>query len=263
VQGLKWVTPIDGELFKLFPKEVDKSWAAWAGSLADPGFECDGEFYKQAEVPGEVNGLRADLRRHYVQLLSDCTRQGGLHSICHGDPRLDNFYYKEDGSVGLLDWQLMGVACIATDISWVLCFHDLPSRFPSDVERLVADYFSQLQSLGGAPGKTLADLKEQVALAHLYSLGKAVIGTGGLANTDAHAKQIMHLLVSCCSPFFQSPSRVRWRPAHFRAGHSCSCSHDRDAKTRDHTDTLTWFARVYLPFVPRPRAATACRTLAC
>ena len=29
---------------------------------------------------------------------------------------------------------------------------------------------------------------------HLYTLGKAVIGTGGLANADEHALQIMHLL---------------------------------------------------------------------
>jgi|EP01044_Picomonas_judraskeda_P011916 hypothetical protein len=60
----------------------------------------------------------------------------------------------------------------------------------------VSDYFDQLQALGAAKDSTLAALKEQVALAHLYTLGKAVIGTGGLANTDEHAKQIMHLLVS-------------------------------------------------------------------
>lgn len=94
----------------------------------------------------------------------------------------------------------MGVACVATDISWVLCFHDLPSRYTeAEVEALVSDYFDELQALGGAPGSTLEALKEQVALAHLYTLGKAVIGTGGLANTDVHAKQIMHLLVSCMS----------------------------------------------------------------
>ena len=164
-------------------------------------------------------------------------------SVTHGDPRLDNFYFNdsyEDGAVGLLDWQLMGISCVATDISWALCFHDLPGRkytrkrlthmsgtavppqarglvalrvylfavstigfqgivltdgvctvgFPDDCDQMVADYFTQLQALGAATDRTLADLKEQVALAHLYSLGKAVIGTGGLANADTHALQV-------------------------------------------------------------------------
>lgn len=102
--------------------------------------------------------------------------------------------------MGLLDWQLMAKACVATDISWVMCYHDLPSRFTdAETKGLVSDYFDELQALGGAAGSTLDDLKEQIALAHLFTLGKAVIGTAGLGNSDRHAKQIMHLLVSSVS----------------------------------------------------------------
>ena len=33
----------------------------------------------------------------------------------------------------------------------------------------------------------------QVALSHLYSMGKSIIGTGGLGN-DEHGSRIMHIL---------------------------------------------------------------------
>lgn len=65
-QGLSWVNNIDGPVFALFPGEVKKAWAAWARSVTDPGFECDGEFYKRMTVPESVAGIRADLLANYV-----------------------------------------------------------------------------------------------------------------------------------------------------------------------------------------------------
>jgi aminoglycoside phosphotransferase (APT) family kinase protein len=79
--------------------------------------------------------------------MMQATMTFGFTSLAHGDPRMDNFYF--DGErTGLLDWQLMLVGNIATDISWVLCFHDLPMRFPADCDRLVDGYFARLQVIG-------------------------------------------------------------------------------------------------------------------
>jgi hypothetical protein len=65
-QGLSWVNNIDGPVFALFPGEVKKAWAAWVRSVSDPGFECDGDFYKRMTVPESVAGIRADLLANYA-----------------------------------------------------------------------------------------------------------------------------------------------------------------------------------------------------
>ena len=88
----------------------------------------------------------------------------------------------------------MSVNNIATDISWVLCFHDLPTLFPDAVDGLVSGYFARLQTLGGAPDVNEADFKEQLALGHLGSLGKAIIGAGGLDEDNPKAARLMHKL---------------------------------------------------------------------
>ena len=125
---------------------------------------CDNQLYQVASVPDEVNALRQPLTGdgQLIRLMTALAQEGGMITVCHGDPRLDNFYFGEDGGIGLLDWQLAAKAPIATDVSWVLCFHDLPRRFPDQVDGLVEGYFAKLQALGGAPGRTLADLREQV-----------------------------------------------------------------------------------------------------
>ena len=110
---------------------------------------------------------------------------------------LDNFYFNDDGSVGLLDWQIIATGPVTSDISWVLAFHDLYSRFTTEeVDMLLSGYWDELQTLSGGSGCTYEAFMELLALTHVATICKAVLGTGGLSNTDVHAKQIMHLLVS-------------------------------------------------------------------
>ena len=101
-------------------------------------------------------------------------------TICHGDPRIDNWFFDEkDGAgavvneIGLLDWQLMFKGGSATDISWYFST-TIDADDPSS-EGLVEIYYHALAKEEFKP--SLEEFKEELALAHIISYAKAIIST--------------------------------------------------------------------------------------
>ena len=66
---------------------------------------------------------------------------------------------------------------VAMDLSWVLCSHDLPTRYKRTATKLVNRYFARLQALGGAAGATIEQFREELALMHIVTLSRAILIT--------------------------------------------------------------------------------------
>jgi hypothetical protein len=134
-------------------------------------------------------------------------------TVCHGDVRTDNWFFEENfeekfvlkkritgslnvsNSVGLLDWKQAIRSSCSADISWFFCTS--LDADANNAEELLSVYFNALilsLAAGGTSdtsveraqvmGLTMAEFKEELALAHIYSFAKVVIRIGGLSDND-------------------------------------------------------------------------------
>ena len=125
-------------------------------------------------------------------------------TINHGDPRLDNFFFNEknnEQSIGLLDWQLIVKAGCAGDLSWFVCTSVTDEFATQHWDGLMALYFAELQknltdAQNAAYNFTLDELKEELGMAHVFSMGKIVIGSGGLDTNDPNNIIVMKNLAT-------------------------------------------------------------------
>jgi thiamine kinase-like enzyme len=124
-------------------------------------------------------------------------------TVIHGDTRIDNWFFNEkdsDGNVvneiGVLDWQLMARGGSALDLSWY--FQTTVDAKDSNSDGLIETYYNALDRLvtiqTGNPLPSLEEFKEELALAHVYSFCKTIIGAGGLDKNDTNTVQVMNLL---------------------------------------------------------------------
>ena len=107
----------------------------------------------------------------------DGGEDAGFSSVTHGDPHIDSFFFGGDEDsvgTGLFDWQQISIGHVGMDISWVLCVHDLATRYNRTATKLVNRYFKRLQSLGGAVGMTIEHFREDLALLHLVTMSRAI-----------------------------------------------------------------------------------------
>jgi aminoglycoside phosphotransferase (APT) family kinase protein len=212
--GLAWLlNPNHASIepaWKIANKYIKKSWDMWIDRVADPGFPVgDGTGFAKMEVPQEVVDLKdylyianPDKLEVYLQAFN------GPHSewltFCHGDARLDNFFFdeetwaSEDGMPGVIDLQLCQCANCALDVVYCLSIMSTYYRWPEEVDRLMRRYFDKLQAAGGAPGKELAEFEEQMAHAAWLRMMAAVLGTGGVDVENAlnpqQVLEVTHLL---------------------------------------------------------------------
>jgi thiamine kinase-like enzyme len=122
-------------------------------------------------------------------------------TVCHGDPRIDNWFFDEkDGAnnIGLLDWQLMVRGGCALDVSWY--FNTTVDADDAQNDGLIDTYFAALSKERGESRRqtlpSIEEFKEEVALAHVYSFCKTIIGAGGLNKNDRNTCEVMSLLTT-------------------------------------------------------------------
>lgn len=129
-------------------------------------------------------------------------------TVFHGDPRIDNWFFDEKDAagevvseVGLLDWQLMAKGSSACDLSWFYSTTmSAGDEEGGDGEDLVSVYYRELVSLGtvDAAEHTIEEYREELALCHLYSMAKIIIGAGGLDKNDENTVETMSILCRRC-----------------------------------------------------------------
>jgi phosphotransferase family enzyme len=89
-------------------------------------------------------------------------------TLIHGDLKLANIGIAPDGSIDMVDWQMVSVAPVAIELGWFLVSNvaSLPLQ-PNDV---VARYHAELRKLGRAGEGTAGDWEAQVHAAILVGL---------------------------------------------------------------------------------------------
>jgi len=138
------------------------------------------------------------------------------HTINHGDPRMDNFFFNEKGTdnkIGLLDWQLMIKGSATQDLSWFMCTNLTKAFRLEHWDGLLEMYFNELHKnlLVTRPKEftdsenfvskthtySLEQLKEEIGIGHIGSAAKIVIGCGGLDTNDPNNIKVMgHMSVN-------------------------------------------------------------------
>ena len=98
--------------------------------------------------------------------------------------------------IGLLDWQLMNQGGCAMDLSWY--FNTTVDADDPSSEGLIEVYYNKLvelrQAKGGDPLPPIEEFKEELAIAHIISFAKTIIGAGGLDKNDRNTVEVMSLL---------------------------------------------------------------------
>jgi len=185
--------------FKMIPKVSKDKSKTWDSGLVAASVKA---------APKEIQDFVAKFTKDVgaMSKISLFLSDSKLTTITHGDPRIDNFFFNETGpsdneilnEIGILDWQLMvKLSCVA-DLSW---FFSTTIAADSEVsEGLIEIYYEELTRLraeaeDGEPLPPIEKFKEELAIAHLSSLLKIVIGAGGLNKNDQNTVEVMNLLV--------------------------------------------------------------------
>jgi len=177
--GYDWMNRLDDKQYVgLAASEMKRNWAA---------FE---KFQGPKNIPDEIRRLVDPMSQECANV---CARQmnTGWAALCHGDPRADNFFDAETGELGVIDFQLVSMSCVAYDLSWFFISSVPVQIAQAEFSNLVGFYYGELTEhlrlKGLAPPGDVRELEEEIALAHLVGLCKFVISTGGADHSKQQA----------------------------------------------------------------------------
>lgn len=170
----------------------------WLGRLADPPFpESIAVAFEQAWGPvQELFGDRMPeeivvLGDRFPTLLPDLTARlsEAPFTLSHGDYRLDNIFFSEDGDIALCDWQLVDRSRGARDLAYFLTQNLTPTARAELEKPLVERYVARLES-HGVEGYGLDIAWEDYRLATLLAFVYPVIAGGGLDHANPRAIEL-------------------------------------------------------------------------
>jgi len=104
----------------------------------------------------------------------------GPHTMCHGDSHIGNFYIEEDGSVGVLDFQVKSREYPMRDVSYFLGCSYPVENLERDEEYLIKFYLTQLEK-NGVPADDIPSYEEcyfRYRLQTFYTLYAFAISAG-------------------------------------------------------------------------------------
>lgn len=216
-----WVPRADAPVFKLGSIEVKRNWPAThalsrkTAKRVKKGI-ASGSWPWTFQVPESFERAFPLLSKNMWELTCHMARgMPKLRTLCHGDLRLDNFYFveqkqanadpaePEEGSrrekgktVGLIDWQLINVHLATTDLCYFLAGSFALERL-EEMEVLLSNAY--LQALGEAnPGARKAFSKDEwdegMQLAIIFQACKVIIGLGGIDLSNERSAKVMDML---------------------------------------------------------------------
>lgn len=199
--SIAFVPPMNEGAAKLLPAVTKKHIKTFYSGL------CKEE---SSKIPPEMRAMLKEIcgpKEGGLNKIMDHFANSEWLTMFHGDPRIDNWFFdeknknsqvveEEDGpNVGILDWQLMNKGFSGNDLSWLFCTTiDLETeKQQARGKELVQIYYDELVSLGAVDSSTmkLEEFEEDMALAHLLSMAKIIIGAGGLDNNDTNTVEVM------------------------------------------------------------------------
>lgn len=178
----------------------------WLGRLADSPFPESIAFsFEQSWAPvQELFGERMPekivaLGDRFPGLLAELTARlsEAPFTLSHGDFRLDNIFFNDDGDLALCDWQLVDRSRGGRDVAYFLT-QNLETELREALETaLVERYVKRLESHG------IADYAFDVAwedyrLGALLTFAYPVIAGGGLDHADPRATELTRKMLDRC-----------------------------------------------------------------
>jgi hypothetical protein len=125
-------------------------------------------------------GLLADLAA------SPCT-------LIHGDYRADNLFFDADGSVALLDFQLLGEGSAAYDLAYFVT-QSISADVAADHERDLFDRWEEHLRQEGVPAGDLGGMWEDYRKAALFCLVYPIVASRGMDFEDPRQLELVRLM---------------------------------------------------------------------
>lgn len=111
-------------------------------------------------------------------------------TLAHGDYRADNIFFAEDGSVALLDFQLIGTGSGAYDLAYFVT-QSLDPNVAADNERDLFDRWSAGVVAGGVPSADLERMWDDYRKAALICLAYPVVASRGMDLADRRQYELI------------------------------------------------------------------------
>lgn len=125
--------------------------------------------------PGVRSGLGAAVDA-YPRLLEEVSASPS--TLCHGDFRLDNLFFAEDGEVAAIDWQFACRAHGMYDVAYFVGL-DLDPEVRRGAERSLIARYREVLHAGGVEGYGEDQAWRDYRLSLILALAVFVIGAGG------------------------------------------------------------------------------------
>ena len=178
----------------------------WLGRLADSPFPESIAFsFEQAWAP--VQALFGDhipaeiaaLGDRFPALLPEITARlsDSPFTLSHGDYRLDNFFFYDDGTMALCDWQLVDRSRGGRDLAYFLTQSFAPKVREALEQQLVQRYVARLEA-NGIAGYSFEMAWEDYRLGALLALAYPVIAGGGLDHANERATELTGTILDRC-----------------------------------------------------------------
>jgi len=194
VGDLPWLLDWRTESFELGIPITTDAWATF--NAAEPGFFDP--------------TLRAALDNSWIK---DMPRLLGAMAdrpwtFTHGDYELDNFLFRNDGSVVILDWQTAMKSFPGVDLGWFLACSHSPETLAE--EPAILDHYRKVLAASGGPTWSCDELIEDLAWGMFYhAVGQTVTNT---MDYEGRAKARFRRMLEGCHD-----AALRWNLAEVAA----------------------------------------------
>jgi hypothetical protein len=117
----------------------------------------------------------------------------GPNTVVHGDFRADNMLFADDGSIVLLDFQLIGSGSGAYDLAYFVT-QSLDAEVAAQHERSLFDRWVDGLRTGGVPEGDLDRLWDDYRRAALFCLVYPIVASRGMDLTDPRQHDLVHCM---------------------------------------------------------------------
>ncbi len=143
------------------------------------------------DVPDSILDVGPRFGAAIPGLLADLCRRPT--TVIHGDYRADNILFAPDGSVVLLDFQLIGTGSGAYDLAYFVT-QSLTTEVAAEHERTLFDRWTMGLRDGGVPVEDLRRMWEDYRTAALFCLVYPVVASRGMDLTDPRQRQLVECM---------------------------------------------------------------------
>jgi hypothetical protein len=176
--------------------------AGQAVSLGDPIYPAIlpmvfGEGWAKVSEGFELPSAVREVGDRYTEVLGPLLQDlsQAPTTLCHGDFRADNILFAPDGSLVLLDFQLIGSGSGAYDLAYFVT-QSLDPAVASAHERALFDRWIAGLRAKGVPASDLARMWEDYRKAALFCLVYPVVASRGMDITDPRQRGLLECMMT-------------------------------------------------------------------